>query len=308
MKKWLVIMLVALVSLGLGTKGFAQERSGAASGVVGSHPADGPRVNAFLVDKIIGSKVMNLHGETLGTIEDLVVDVDSGRILYAILDFGGFLGIGTKLFPVPWDSLAALPVEGTFFLNKTKEQLEHAPAFDRKNVPDLADTQWGASIFKYYGVPSQYAQWGLPGYGYGHGEYRGSGYPIPPGSGINPATRTEDPYKTFFDAKTLKTISGRVIKIDEVPKYGFGLQLRLTVLTDTKEFLPVYLGPTFYIEGPWQAHHFQLGDTVTVTGSQVTVRGEPLMIAMTVTRGKEVLRLRDKEGTPEWIGWKATGE
>ena len=308
MKKYLIIVLVALVSFGLATHGFAQESKGAATGAPGSNPAAGPRMNAFMVDKIIGSKVMNLKGETLGKIADLVVDVDTGRILYAILDFGGFLGFEEKRFPVPWASLAALPSEGTFFLNQTKAQLENAPAFDRKNVPNLADMQWGANVFKYYGAPAGYAQWGLPGSDYGYDEYQGSRYPIPRGAGINPASRTEDPYKKLFDAHTMKTISGHVVKIDQVPEFTFGLQMRVTVLTDTKEFLPVYLGPAFYVEGPWQAKHLKLGDQVTVSGSQVTVSGEAFLIAMTVTRGKEVLRLRDKDGIPGWIGWKPTSE
>ena len=149
MKKYLLIGLVALVSLVLGTTGFAQTSQGAASGAPGSHPAAGPRMNAFLVDKIIGSKVMNLQGEPLGKIDDLVVDVDTGRILYAILESGGFLGIGTKLFPVPWGTLAALPLEGTFFLNQTKDQLAKAPAFEKKNLPDVGDMQWGEGIFRY---------------------------------------------------------------------------------------------------------------------------------------------------------------
>ena len=58
--------------------------------------------------------------------------------------------------------------------------------------------------------------------------------------------------------------------------------MRLTVFVDKKEILPVYLGPVFYLIGPWQAKHFKLGDKVTVSGSQVTVKGEPLMIATTV--------------------------
>jgi hypothetical protein len=238
----------------------------------------------------------------------LVVDVDTGRIVYAILDFGGFLGFEEKRFPVPWAALAALPAEGIFFLNQSKAQLEHAPAFDRKQVPNMGDLQWGANVFKYYGAPAGYAQWELPGSDYGYDEYQGSRYPIPRGAGINPASRTEDPYKKLFDAHTMKTISGHVVKIDQVPEFAFGLQMRVTVLTDTKEFLLVYLGPAFYVEGPWQAKHLKLGDQITVSGSQVTVSGEPFLIAMTVTRGKDVLRLRDQEGIPGWIGWKTPSE
>jgi hypothetical protein len=248
--------------------------------------------------------VINLKGETLGKIENLVVDIDTGRIVYAVLESGGFLGIGDKLLPVPWGSLAALPSEGIFFLNQSKEQMEKAPAFDRKDVPNMGDARWGANVFKYYGAPAGYAQEGPLDYDYGYHDYYDSTYPISRGLGIHPARGTEDPYKNIFDSKTVKTVSGQVIKIDQVPEFRFGLQMRLTVFIDKKEILPVYLGPAFYIAGPEQAKHFKLGDKVTVTGSQVTVSGEPFMIATMVKRGNEVLRLRDKDGIPGWIGWK----
>ena len=80
--------------------------------------------------------------------------------------------------------------------------------------------------------------------------------------------------------------------------------MRLTVFIDKKEVLPVYLGPAFYIAGSEEASHFKIGDEVTVTGSQVTRGAESFMLATTVKRGNEVLRLRDKDGHPEWIGWK----
>ena len=291
MKKHLIIILLAIVGLFLGMNGFAQEKS--------SKPAEGERINAFMVEKIIGSKVINVKGETLGKIDDLVVDIDTGRILYAVLDSGGFLGIGSKLFPVPWESLAALPSEGIFFLNQSKEQMEKAPAFDKKNLPNMEDMHWGEGILKHYGVPG-YEQRGPMGYGYGYG-YGGyyGGYP---GSG------REDPYKKIFDSKTIKTISGQVIKVDQVPEPGFGMEMRLTVFIDKKEVLPVYLGPAFYIVGSEQAKHFKIGDQVTVSGSQATRGGEAFMIATTVKRGNEVLRLRDKDGNPEWIGWKKTSD
>ena len=300
MRRHLIVILLAMVSLFLGTNGFTQEKKGPEIGNTGSKSAEGERINAFMVDKIIGSKVINVKGETLGKIEDLVIDIDTGRIVYAVLESGGFLGIGDKLFPVPWESLAALPSEGIFFLNRSKEQMEKAPAFDKNNLPNMADMHWGEGIFKHYGVPG-YEQRGRMGYGYGYG-YGGyyGGYPMYPGPG------REGPHKKIFDSKTIKTISGQVIKVDQVPEPGFGMEMRLTVFTDKKEVLPVYLGPAFYIAGSEKAKHFKIGDQVTVSGSQVVVRGEPFMIATTVKRGNEVLRLRDKDGTPEWIGWKKT--
>ena len=302
-----MIVLLAIASLFLGTNGFAQEKEKPGPGNVAGETAEGQRINAFMVERIIGSKVVNFKGETIGKIENLVVDIDTGRIVYAVLESGGFLGIGDKLVPVPWRSLAALPSEGMFFLNQSKEQMAKAPAFDRKNLPNVGDARWGANIFRYYAPPG-YAQGGELGYANGYYDYYRSDYPISPGIGIHPVPGAEDPYKKIFDSKTIKTVSGEVIKIDQVPEFGFGLQMQLSVLIDKREVLPVYLGPAFYIVGPWQAQHFKLGDKVTVTGSQVTVRGEPFMLATTVKRGNEVLRLRDREGLPGWIGWKKAND
>jgi sporulation protein YlmC with PRC-barrel domain len=298
MKKHLIIILLTIVGLFLGLNGFAQERKGPEIRETGSKPPEGERMNAFMVDKIIGSKVINLKGETLGKIEDLVVDVDTGRIMYAVLDSGGFLGIGDKLFPVPWESLAALPLEGIFFLNQSKEQMEKAPAFEKKNLPDMGDMHWGAGIFRHYGILPG-SERGAAGYGYPGYDYRYGMYPGP---------EREDRYTKIFDPKTIRSISGQVIKVDRVPEPGYGVEIRLTVFIGKKEILPVYLGPAFYIVGSDQVKHFKLGDKVTVSGSQGTRGGEPFMIAMTVKRGNEVLRLRDKDGNPEWIGWKKAND
>jgi sporulation protein YlmC with PRC-barrel domain len=302
MRRHLIIVLLAVVGLFLGTNGFTQEKKGPGVGDIASKTAEGQRINAFMVEKIIGSKVINVKGETLGKIKDLVVDIDTGRIVYAVLESGGFLGIGDKLLPVPWESLASLPSEGIFFLNRSKEQMEKAPAFDKNNLPNMADMHWGEGIFKHYGVPG-YEQPGPMGYGYDYG-YPGYGYRY--GYGMYPGPGREDPYKKIFDSKTIKTISGQVIKVDQVPEPGFGMEMRLTVFTDKKEVLALYLGPAFYIVGSEQTKHFKIGDQIIVSGSQATRGGEPFMIATTVKRGNEVLRLRDKDGTPEWIGWKKT--
>ena len=300
MKKHLIIILLAAVSLFLGMNGFTQEKKGPETGEAGGKPVQGERLNAFRVDKIIGSKVINRKGETLGKIEDLIIDIDTGTIVYAILDFGGFLGIGDKLFPVPWESLAALPLEGIFFLNQSKEQMEKAPAFEKKNLPDMGDMHWGAGVFKHYGV-SGYGRRGPAGHGYG---YPGYDYRY----GMYPGPEREDRYTKIFNPKTIKTISGQVIKVDQVPEPGYGVEIRLAVYVDKREILPVYLGPAFYIIGSDEVRRFRLGDKVTVSGSQATRNGEPFMIAMTVKRGKEVLRLRDKDGNPEWIGWRTPGD
>jgi hypothetical protein len=209
------------------------------------------------------------------------------------------LGIGDKLFPVPWEALAALPSEGIFFLNQSKEQMEKAPAFDKKNLPDMTDTHWGEGIYKHYSSPRD-EQRKPVGFGY----YYFPGYEHRYGSETDPGPYSEEPFIEIFDSNTIKTISGQVIKIDRVIEPGFGMKIRLTVFIDKNKILPVYLGPVFYIIGSEISKDFKIGDQVTVSGSQATGDGGPFMIAINVKRGNEVLQFRDKDGNPEWIGWK----
>lgn len=98
-----------------------------------------------------GDSVVNSKDETLGTIEELMIDLDSGRIAYAVLSFGGFLGMGDKLFAIPWNALNVDTIEKRFVLNVPKERLENAPGFDKDNWPNMADQTWGTKIYSYYG-------------------------------------------------------------------------------------------------------------------------------------------------------------
>ena len=100
---------------------------------------------------ICSDRVKNDAGENLGKIEDLMVDLDSGRIAYAVLSFGGFLKMGNKLFAVPWQALELDTVNKQFLLNVDKTVLENAPGFDKDNWPDMADPRFGNSIYRHYG-------------------------------------------------------------------------------------------------------------------------------------------------------------
>lgn len=102
--------------------------------------------------KITGDDVVNVQDEKLGKVEELMINLDSGRIAYAVLSFGGFLGMGEKLFAIPWSALSVDRVEKRLVLNVDKERLELAPGFDKNNWPDMADQTWGAKIFNYYGA------------------------------------------------------------------------------------------------------------------------------------------------------------
>ena len=99
---------------------------------------------------IVGETVKNFNGDELGQVRDLVVDLDAGQIAYAVLSFGGFLGLGKKLFAVPWHAFSLC--DGEFCANIDREQLEHAPSFDKDNWPDVSDRRWGNEIHGYYNV------------------------------------------------------------------------------------------------------------------------------------------------------------
>jgi sporulation protein YlmC with PRC-barrel domain len=98
-----------------------------------------------------GDRVVNPQDEDLGKIEDLMIDLDSGRIAYAVLSFGGILGMGDKLFAIPWSALKVDEMNKRFILNVRKELLEKAPGFDKDNWPDMTDPDWGNQIYNYYG-------------------------------------------------------------------------------------------------------------------------------------------------------------
>lgn len=107
---------------------------------------------------ITGDKVRNTSGEDLGKIEEVMVDVDSGRIAYAVLSFGGFLGMGEKLFAIPWDALSVDFNEHEFILDVDKKHLENAPGFDKDQWPRMADRTWGQGIYDYYGFRPHWEQ------------------------------------------------------------------------------------------------------------------------------------------------------
>lgn len=100
---------------------------------------------------LIGKKVVNAANENLGKIEDIVVDANSGRILYGVLSFGGILGIGDKLFAIPWSALHLASDSKELTLNVDKDRLKNAQGFDKSQWPNFADEQFATTTAEYYG-------------------------------------------------------------------------------------------------------------------------------------------------------------
>lgn len=119
----------------------------------GTPYVDNPGPGPYVMDaeSLTGDKVKNSAGETLGEIKSIMLDVPQGRIAYAVLSFGGFLGVGDKLFAVPWHALTLDADDECFILDVDKEQLKEAPGFDKDHWPSMADETWATSIHRYYG-------------------------------------------------------------------------------------------------------------------------------------------------------------
>jgi len=101
---------------------------------------------------LTGDSVVNLQNESLGKIEHIMLDLASGRVAYAVLSFGGFLGMGDKLFAIPWSSLTVDTENKQLVLNIDKKLLDNAPGFDNEHWPNMADRTWATGINKYYGA------------------------------------------------------------------------------------------------------------------------------------------------------------
>ena len=108
--------------------------------------------NVLSASSINGDQVKNHQGENLGEIKDLMIDLDSGKVAYAVLDFGGFLGVGNKLFAVPWNAFQLCAEEKCFRIDADKEKLKNAEGFDQNNWPDMADRTWGENVHSHYGT------------------------------------------------------------------------------------------------------------------------------------------------------------
>jgi len=104
-------------------------------------------------DKVNGTNVYNLVGEKLGTVDDIMIDKSSGRAIYAVMSFGGFLGMGEKHHPLPWATLKYDVQKGGYVINLDKEQLEGAPNYDRGSEFNWTP-EYGRKVDTYYKTPS----------------------------------------------------------------------------------------------------------------------------------------------------------
>jgi len=101
--------------------------------------------------ELMKMKVEGTDGKSLGHIRDLVIDPEDGDVDYAVLDFGGIVGIGDKYFAVPWEALQLDLSKKKIMLDVSKKDLKQAPGFDKNNWPNLSEQK--VFIYEFYEVP-----------------------------------------------------------------------------------------------------------------------------------------------------------
>jgi sporulation protein YlmC with PRC-barrel domain len=110
----------------------------------------GPGPQVMAADTLQGDSVRNDAGEELGEITDIMIDVPTGRVAYAVMSVGGVLGIGDKLFAIPWSALRLDTENKCFRMNVAKERFDEAPGFDKDHWPTMADQRWAEEVHTYY--------------------------------------------------------------------------------------------------------------------------------------------------------------
>ena len=100
---------------------------------------------------IIGTDVVNPKGDNLGDVKEVVIDPRTGKIAYTVVSFGGFLGMGEKLFAIPFNAFQYDINKSNYVLDVSKERLQAAPGFDADHWPSMAEEKWNRDVYKYYG-------------------------------------------------------------------------------------------------------------------------------------------------------------
>ncbi len=118
--------------------------------------ADEVRLGALSASTLIGDPVRNSADKDLGKVEDLMLDLDTGCVVYAVISFGGFLGFGDKFFAIPWASLKVDMEAECIRLDIDPETLENAPGFDKDNWPKPQDFGIVTTVYKFYGVENPF--------------------------------------------------------------------------------------------------------------------------------------------------------
>ncbi|WP_240791055.1 PRC-barrel domain-containing protein [Roseomonas sp. AR75] len=129
-----------------------QDETGRRGGMRQEGVATSETEQLISADKVEGTAVYSSAGDHLGSIYTVMIEKRSGQVRYAVMSFGGFLGIGERYHPLPWEKLTYDPDQGGYVVDIPREQLESAPSYARDETP-WNDPLYGRSVYGYYGLP-----------------------------------------------------------------------------------------------------------------------------------------------------------
>jgi sporulation protein YlmC with PRC-barrel domain len=240
------------------------------------------------VTHLTGMTVKNAEGQDLGDIEDFVIDVPNGQLVYTVISFGGVAGIGERYAAVPARVVNLQPRNNMAVLNATRQNLESV-AFKPSEFPDMSSREYTQRIYQMF-----------------HAEPYGAplGY-IPSEEQRAASEKAWGPEGSFgknFNASNVKTIKGTVQTLGvfqpEGAAPGISSGLRLRVKTEDGNLVTVYAGPIWYAE---QQNFFLMpGDEIAVTGAETKTGPRNVIVASELRKGSQALQLRDKSGKPLW--------
>jgi hypothetical protein len=115
-----------------------------------SHIADSETGSLISADKVEGTSVYNRAGDKLGTVKSVMIDKTSGKVAYAVMSFGGFLGMGSDMHPLPWSVLDYDTDQDGYVVDLDKTTLEKAPRFGADEAVAWTDPKWGREVHDYY--------------------------------------------------------------------------------------------------------------------------------------------------------------
>jgi len=236
------------------------------------------------LSELVGLAVKNREEEALGEINEIVVDLHEGRVAYAILGVGGYLGMGEKEVAVPWSALDLKPRLEVAIIDADKKSLEKL-AFDPDKLPDLADRTYSSRLHEQF---EQEPYWEVFGYVIHKKQ----------GAASDAAWDRDSEYNRNFDLSKVQVIKGTVQGVETfTPQAQASKGTQFTVKTDT-DTVTVQAGPESFMRG--KDLKLKFGDTVTVTGSRTEIGGQNVLIASQITSGDKTVILRDAKGAPQW--------
>lgn len=291
------------------TPGMTPERGTRAdAGYSAGKPVD---IEHLRLSKLMGTDIRNLQNENLGKLDNVMIDVNQGKLAYGIVAIrSGFLGLNKDFVAVPWSVLDWAAQPGIARLDANKETLT-AIAFDKDNFPNLADPQYSRQLYERFHATPYWESLGfIPGQEDRNVTPPSSGARKAPDSGMtapNAAPNSaameqinhKEKHALSYNPDAVQTIHGTIHSVGTYRIEGTSVKgVLLHVRTDGGRMVSVQAGPRPYVDN--QNIRFNKGDPVTITGSVAKAGEHETILASQIKVADKTIALRAPDGKPLW--------